>query len=652
MNKWLALLLLPTVLFLSGWETGEDYTIDQVSARAQVLPDGDMYVEELFTYTFDGSYSGTKRYLQEEGHNGIEFFEAYVAPNNQPLGRFSHEGLQPLKVEYNADDYTFYIYNAAYSATKQVYYRYRVDQAASKYVRTGELDWQFFTGNERPLANVTLDIILPRAFNKDQIHVFLQDRRGGQITNTSGTTIQYKNAELAVEGTAELRLLFPSEFLTEAPTKSRAVRIEQILQEEQQREMRFAARPARLALAEQLIVGLLVLLLIGIAAYISPAAKLIGWVRRKEITPEQLENTDPVLISYIYRKGRMKKHDFIAGVFALHRKGYIRIYEETPQKRFLDDPAAPDTVLRFVFTGDRSQLSDAELHLMKWLFRRPARGEPAFTLDAIAGPTKTEQRYGARANYYYKKLTAFEERFRVWLSLLQASEPFASLLGEYTPMKRLVRPLMAMHYVVLLYLYYADVMKWQALAITASVLGILALWAGYKYRRKRYTVLFLVFCFIFGAQPASDGASGGYLVTVLLSFLFLWAIPRTRVTREAAQLRYAIASWRRRLKRGEDYVAADTARLERAMACALVLNVGGSFIKSITPRGSESGMDTYPSALLRPAAVQAILYTQSSLAVSVKSSSSGSSGDSGSYSSSDSCAADSSGGGDGGGGGD
>ena len=61
-------------------------SVDQIDVKAYVYPNGDLYVEELHTYLFEGEHSEVERNLEEVRHYGIEFFEAYIPPEGKELG--------------------------------------------------------------------------------------------------------------------------------------------------------------------------------------------------------------------------------------------------------------------------------------------------------------------------------------------------------------------------------------------------------------------------------------------------------------------------------------------------------------------------------------------------------------------------------------
>ncbi|KRG16157.1 hypothetical protein ACA30_02460 [Virgibacillus soli] len=55
--------------------------------NAFIYPDGDLYVEELYTYTFDGAFNGTTRIIGDDDFSGVEFFEGYEVAAHAEIGK-------------------------------------------------------------------------------------------------------------------------------------------------------------------------------------------------------------------------------------------------------------------------------------------------------------------------------------------------------------------------------------------------------------------------------------------------------------------------------------------------------------------------------------------------------------------------------------
>src|SRR5690625_975549 len=95
----------------------KSFTIDAVNKNAYIYPNRDLYVEELYTYTFNGSYNGTTRTIGDDKFKGIVFFEGYQIADDAELSTITSENVKPLPVEL--DEYTFKVHQPTKDETKK-----------------------------------------------------------------------------------------------------------------------------------------------------------------------------------------------------------------------------------------------------------------------------------------------------------------------------------------------------------------------------------------------------------------------------------------------------------------------------------------------------------------------------------------------------
>ncbi|AZK46320.1 DUF2207 domain-containing protein [Paenibacillus lentus] len=203
--RWLWLPLVFLIILLAGCEESKKFTMEQVDVSARIMSNGDLFIQELFTYRFEGSWNGMTRYVDPEGHEGIEFFEAYIPPDGKHFADFTYDDLQRLTVDFNEKNDTYYIHTPSSNEMKRVYYRYRVKAAAIRYTDTGDLSWSFFKNNNDDIQHVTIELQLPKDDSGDRIYYFLHDRTGGEVLAKAGEDgkayIHYYNELLDQGGT-------------------------------------------------------------------------------------------------------------------------------------------------------------------------------------------------------------------------------------------------------------------------------------------------------------------------------------------------------------------------------------------------------------------------------------------------------------------
>nr|WP_239565150.1 DUF2207 domain-containing protein [Brevibacillus fulvus] len=560
-------------------EESDGFTIDRVDIQAELLPDGDLYVEELYTYTFRGQYDGMVRTIGD--YENIEYFEAYLPPANKQLGEFAYEDGTLLETTQDAE--TFYSYSPSSKETKRVFYRYRIDAAAKRLKDTAKFYWAFFDdSNETDLHHVTIELHLPDNVSPDDLHLYLFDRSGGRITNVDNRTISYQTDFLPAYQDSEIHLLFPEQLLTEARYYRSEQSKEQLIQEAERQENRYSERGRLLSLAAKMDQFILVLILVGFGCLVLDHLFRRFRSIRAKITFADLAAADPLFISYLYRNGRLQENDFLAGLFSLYQKGRLKVEQVTANKRFLREKDGPKQTYLFTFIGNRADLTRYEQYLLDWLFQKQ-ENRLQFRLDAIAGPTKTEQKNRTRVQNYRKKYQVFQSYFREWAQLLRLEQPFATLFRPSRLRKQLTIAMLIIHFLTVLFLLYADVLVTElwVFGIILAVLAFLSLW---RFPRKRWMYGFFAVCFFAGCLISDDGAvTGSYLLATLLSPLLLAFIPSIRKSSEVLAYRAAIKKWRTQLAEGSGLDSQRADSLERLMPYAILLEVGPAFVRNVEP---------------------------------------------------------------------
>lgn len=627
MKKWMLVVVgLVFILVLAGCGDKKSFSMDQVDTKAYVMPDGDLYVEELFTYTFHGSYQGTTRYIDPGEKKGIEFFEAYTPPQGKKLGEFSHENLESLNVQWDGEDDTYYIYNSAKDEVKQVYYRYRISQAAVRYSDAGQLDFRFFENSNQDIHHVSVDVFLPTDYNKADVHAFLHDRTGGKITTQGESAVHYENETLSEYGDAEMMILFPQDQLSQMKVSNKDVSLKQMLAAEQKREGRLEQREGRMTEAGKVIQVLSVVFLAGAVLYLLSWKRISAWLSRRQVSKEELEQLDPLMKTFIIRKSRLKQKDFIAGLLSLRSRGFVTVKEVPSAKRFQEEPTAPDTTLLFTFQGDRGLLNTADRKLVEWLFVEKD-GVRTFRMDSLAGPTFKEKQDDHLIAKYRKRSLEHAAHFKQWSKSLASTEPYAEEITRNGLLKIFVPVTVIIHYLLLLYLYYADVASLVSIVLVAGLLGLGGIWTAVKYQSKLWVLLLHLACFIIGSQIVHEEAVGDYVLLVVCSALFAALIPKYRMRWRTLQLRYALKDWRKELRKGQGVNAvSDPIQAERDAEHAVLLGVIPKYVKRLKSdeQGSTAAYAAAVPLLFSADILSSMQYTQSHLSFSPSSSSSSS----------------------------
>lgn len=599
----LLILTVLTMILLSGCGTNDKMTIDKVDIMAKIMLDGDLYVEELFTYTVRGEYETVPRYMDNFGDANIEFFEAYAPPNDRTLGNIGYENLERYPVALRVKRGTYFIELQAKEETRQVYYRYRLDSEAVKYNDRGELDWSVLEDNSQDHHNVTITVYTEQPA-KEAMSGFAYDRSGGGITEETNQLVRYENDLLPEGDTVRLKMYFPPEVLTdlEATEQSSATLSEQLSAEEKLQQ-KFAEREQLLEAGRHISRWLIYIAAAGVIFYAFSLRRIAAWWSGRRISFEELVDMDPVNLIYYYRRGNLRLADALAGVYSLCLVDKLSISMVQSGVRFQEDREAPKRCPQFTFKGNRTGLNKTERYLRSWLFH----GTAVLNLETISGPTKTERKQEQAMRKYKKRAKSLKKSLSRWQELVAAENNGTIKQREYTPRKVILPVLALIHLALLIYLYIADAVPWGWIIVLAAVLGGGVAWASIRWRHKGFMIAYLIACFFVGAQIMYDPVVETYLDFVMLSIVLVVLLPGRALDPNSEAYRSAVKRYRRRLARGKTDEVDDLHRLEPMLYAALLLGVGRSFIRSVQKEHGDSVLSPI-SPLTQPEAIAAMDY--------------------------------------------
>lgn len=196
---------------------------------------------------------------------------------------------------------------------------------------------------------------------------------------------------------------------------------------------------------------------------------LSAWFGHRSVTKRELEELDPLMKTYVLRKGKLKSQDFIAGLLSLRSRGHVTVKEVQASKRFWRSRPLPTRRWNLRFE-ERSGSAEC---------RRPAadplafRRKRAFRLDSVAFPTFKEKQDQKQIMKYRLQAAKHAKNFQQWCSILAKTEPYAREV-RFNGLLKLLAPLtVIVHYGLLLYLFYADAASAAAIVTVAVLIRIL-----------------------------------------------------------------------------------------------------------------------------------------------------------------------------------
>ncbi|BAQ09258.1 DUF2207 domain-containing protein [Sporosarcina sp. FSL W7-1349] len=385
----------------------KSYTIDQVQIKGWLQPNGDMVVNEIFTYTFDGEFTQLHRSFPQRHNSQVDTFEAYLLDRNDAVvGEVTNEMLTPAAVTQEGLTRTTAV--QAKDQTISVLYIYYLRNAVQSTDTYSDLNLTFFeegSNHDEDIQNISIAYVLPGAVGESNIHGFMYDRNGG-VSHLYEDGIIFETPASEARTLTATRVLFPSSIMTEQQKSAESQSFEKVVAEETQNWEAYQKRLARTPTIKMMVKG-------G-AIFFALLAALFLFMRQRRVVPfgsiDFVLQTDPVYLAYIDRNGAYQSRNFLAGLLSLAEKGHVKIMTEPSAERFKRHPSAPEKTLAFQLVPSTQPLLPHEKTLVAWLFKSGLKNR-TFHLQDIAGQAKGEKE---RKMMYLRRYYTFDKNHRIW----------------------------------------------------------------------------------------------------------------------------------------------------------------------------------------------------------------------------------------------
>lgn len=530
--------ILPTAIVQA-----KSYSIDEVQIKGWVQPNGDMLVNEIFTYTFDGAFSEVTRSFPERHLGQIDGFEAYLLDAENPVvGEISDSMLSRLSVTAKGETQKATIY--AEDKTLTVFYLYYLRDAVKSYDTYSDLDVTWFEkydNHDTDLNNVSIAYVLPGDAGNNNIHGFMHDRVGGvEQVYSDGIIFATPNSE--AYGLTATRVFFPSNMMTEQHKGAALIPLGEAIVQEEKHLDAFVTKLALLPVAKETVkVVALVFFLMAIWV----------WMLRKWPIPlfgsiHHVLHTDPVYLSFVDRNGKWQQKSFLAGVFSLVEKGHADVRLEPSAERFNGQPDAPEKTLAFYLNQSKQSLLSYEKRLVTWLFKTRLLNRQ-FHLHDIAGAAKSEN---SRKRTYERRQRNFERQYEEWHTEVKQLMAEAGTLSEKLPvfLKGLIVLVLA---ATIAFASYADGGGEWEIAFPLIVTGIML----YLRRRRPYQlwlpIVYFIAMFVIAVQVVDAELMNSLFLLIIASTVLYFVTPRSIITSlNALYTKMSIAKFRAQVRRG------------------------------------------------------------------------------------------------------
>lgn len=518
------------------------YSIDEVQIRAWIQPDGDLMVNEIFTYSFTGKYSRVKRFIHEDHHAGVSHFEAYELVNpDAELGFIKQEELQQLPV--SQEDKGYYSSISADNEPKYIFYAYTLTDAVKSYETYSDLTVPFFgtgSNHDQDYANVTIEFVFPEEVEPADYYAFFHDSHG--IVEEKGpSVVRFTTPVSEMYTLTEPRLLFSSEVMNVQATTEEPMSLEDALAEEERYMKTAAAKEQRKDELGSLLTALAVIIAAGCLFML-----FLPQRRKGTGSPEELLKQDPLRLYALDRLGKKDFYAFLAGLYSLVEKGFATVTLKSAYSRFQKDPEAPDQSLLFTLTADPHQLSDTENKLAEALFK--AKGaKRTFLLSDLTGATKKEKEEKIPLFKYLYKIQSFKVKEQQWWKDVIDGMETEGVMRHRIP--RLLKILLqVLAFAAVIYAYIQDSRSFTSVY---GISGLFLLGMIWNKPAKGWPVFLFWGVTLFAVMMVQDADLLVSLFMFIISCIVLTMItPRMILSRESAIDYRCIKLFRKQMKRG------------------------------------------------------------------------------------------------------
>ncbi|WP_419873356.1 DUF2207 domain-containing protein [Candidatus Pristimantibacillus sp. PTI5] len=547
MKRYLILISLIILFFIvtAPIVYARSYNIDEVRIRAWIQPNGDLLVNEIFTYTFKGKYDRVQRFIHEDHHYGVRNFESYELINsNAEIGYVTPSELRLLPVSEKENGY--YSSLSVENEQKYIFYTYTLAQAVKSFATYSDLTVPFFggsTNHDEDYSNVTIDFVFPREVDPEDYYAYFHDRNGA-VEQKGPSVVRFKTSVSEMYSLTETRLLFPSEVMSGQAKANEPMSLEAALAKENQYMHSLASKKQHKEKLGYIFIAFAILL-----TSTSICMVLLPQRRQGTGNPNELLNKDPLHLYLLDRLGKKDSNAFLAGLYSLVEKGFVSVSVNSAHGRFQRDPEAPDQTLLFILTADEHMLSDSERKLVKALFKNRGAKHQTFLLYDIAGATKKEKEEKVSFRSYISKIHAFKIREQQWWDDVIAVMKAEGIMSNRIPL--ILKGLLSISaFASMIYAYILDSLDGSSISlygISALIILIISL----RKSTKRWPFILFWGVTLFANLMLQDADLLFSLFLFITSSIALISVtPRMILSRDAAEVYRSIKLFRKQMNAG------------------------------------------------------------------------------------------------------
>jgi uncharacterized membrane protein YgcG len=545
MKKFLLSIIL-VLLSLSFGIVAEakSYSIEKVHIKSWIQPNGDLLVNEVFTYNFEGSFFNLRRSFPIDHGKNVEKFYAYeLAQLNLAPGFIDQSLMTPLEVTQEKN--TFYSGIDIQDQQVSFLYVYTLKNSVIAYDKYNKLDVVYFEeGDEhdQDYFNVTIDYIFPNTVEQNRFEGVLYNKAKVYTEkNTFGIRFNTHRSKAFTE--TKTSLIFPAELISLTGKTNAPLSYENALANEIKEQKYWNKKLTYMDTLISILPKVAFAILIIILCFLFFLPQRHFW---RNGHSDEVLSTDVLYLFYVDKCGKPHSKAFLAGLFSLAEKGAVKVKLAKSALRFKDDPKAPEETLDFRLTKGELATSLFEKQMTSWLFATKSGSRKwAFHLHDAAGAARDKK----RSEYFHTKVSVFKKKQTEWHHLVEKELEEAGALNRRIPLLTITIATLIVS-LFTMFAYYANVQGYFAIACIGifTILFLVILWM--KKRSPLFFSIYAVLIFFFSLSIGNEDAENLIIGLLLMVVILYLVVPKYILSMNAVRAKDAIRSYRKELKNG------------------------------------------------------------------------------------------------------
>lgn len=389
-NKALAILTLSFICFfvistpLNALAASKEYYISNINIEAKVDENGDMKVQEIYNYNFQGDFNGIKRNIKTKGSDGVEDVSVSIISNNSENGinESKSEDNNTFQINKDGNETEVKIFSKSQDEAKSFKINYTLKNVITSYKDVAELKWIFYENKDNVETNmINVFLTLPNQLSKE-VKFTGEGPKRGIVENIDNKYIRLQLDNMEDDEVIGAAVQFPNTWVNTSKTidKNYDEYYEQISKDK---------RNTTIAIT----LGVTLAILIG------GGGIYMSYSKRKKAIEKYRENyiffngkyyedipsdITPALVSKLI-DGKIGIKDFLATIIYFSNKGIIEFEEKVTEDNY-------DNVAFSIKKTD-TFLLDSEKYLLRWIKRYEKNGKITLAYLKVASEKETFRDY-------------------------------------------------------------------------------------------------------------------------------------------------------------------------------------------------------------------------------------------------------------------